>query len=99
MNNLPIISQRKLDVLFERVCRPIQYLSTQMKVATSFWGDAMRMREQIENDVFAVDSVIKEARGFEGKVTNTKVHFYQIILCRVYILLYYLYQDKKYIKR
>lgn len=93
MNNSLIITQTKLDMLQERVCRPTNYLATQVDSATPLWDGPFKMCQQIEADVFAVDSVVKEARKLKGKFNDNTTHLYQAVLCRVYIILYYLHND------
>lgn len=93
MKNLTILSQTKLDVLYERVCRPINYLAMQISPDASQWDDCIKMCQQIEQDVFAVDSVIKASRGYKGKIQGTSINIYENVLCRVYIILYYLHRD------
>jgi len=94
MNNTPIISQTKLNVLQERVCSPINYLCIQIDSATPLWDGPIKMCQQIENNQFAVDTVVMEAkklnRAFNG--VNTP-RLYHAVLCRVYIILYYLHRD------
>ena len=94
MNSLPFISQTKLDVLLERVCRPITHLTIQIDTATPLWDGPIEMCQQIEADVFAVDSVSLKAKKhnafFQGANTT---RLYHAILCRVYILLYYRHRD------
>lgn len=96
MNSIPLISQTKLNVLQEQVCRPFNYLSKSIDSATSLWDGPIKMCQQIETDPFAVDSVVMNARQndsfFNG---NNTPRFYHAILCRVYILLYYRHRDKK----
>ena len=96
MNSSPIISQIKLNALQERVCSSINYLSSKIDSATPLWDAPIKMCQQIENDPFAVDSIILEAkkqnRLFNG--LNTP-RLYHAILCRVYILLYYLHRGDK----
>lgn len=89
MNTTTIISQTKLDMLQERVCRPINYLTSQVDSATPLWDGPIKMCQQIEADVFAVDSVVKEARKLKGKFNDNTAHLYQAVLCRVYIILFY----------
>lgn len=93
MNNSLIITQTKLDMLQERVCRPINYLSSQINSATPLWDDPIKMCQQIEADVFAVDSVVKESRKLKGKFNDNTTHLYQAVLCRVYVILYYRHND------
>jgi len=91
-----IISQTKLNVLQERVCSPIDYLCTNIDSATPLWDGPIKMCQQIENDQFAVDTIVIEAkkhnRVFNGVNTPRLFH---AILCRVYIILYYLHRDDK----
>lgn len=93
MNTTTIISQTKLDMLQERVCRPINYLTSQVNSATPLWDGPIKMCQQIETDVFAVDSVVKESRKLKGKFNDNSTHLYQAVLCRVYIILYYRYNN------
>jgi hypothetical protein len=94
MNNSPIISQTKLNVLQERVCSPIKYLCYKIDSATPLWDDPIRMCQQIEKDQFAVDTVVMEAKRHNGLFNGTNTpRFYHAILCRVYIILYYLHHD------
>ncbi len=94
MNSTPIISQTKLNVLQERVCSPISYLCTKIDSATPLWDGPIKMCQTIMDDQFAVDTVVMEAKkrndAFNG--VNTP-RLYQAILCRVYIILYYLHHD------
>ena len=93
MNNSLLITQTKLDMLQERVCRPTNYLAIQVDSATPLWDGPIKMCQQIEADVFAVDSAVKEARKLKGKFNDNTTHLYQAVLCRVYIILYYLHND------
>lgn len=93
MSNPPIISQTRLDMLQERVCRPINYLSSRINSATPLWDGPIKMCQQIESDVFAVDSVVKELRKISGTFSDNSTYLYQSVLCRVYILLYYRHSD------
>jgi hypothetical protein len=94
MSNLPIISQTMLDVLLERVCIPINYLSTKIDSNTPLWDEPVMMCQQIEKNRFAVESVIQNAKKRNGvfHATNT-IRYYHAILCRVYIILYYLHPN------
>lgn len=94
MNNSPIISQTKLNVLQERVCRPINYLCSKIDSATPLWDGPIRMCQQIENDQFAVDTVVMEAKKHDRLINGVNTpRLYHAILCRVYIILYYLHHD------
>ena len=94
MNNLPIISQIKLNVLQERVCRPIKFLCTKINSAPPLWDSPIKMCQQIEDDQFAVDTVVLEAKKYDGLFNGINTpRLYHAILCRVYILLYYLHHD------
>lgn len=93
MNNTSIISQTKLDMLQERVCRPINYLTSQVNSATPLWDDPIKMCQKIEADKFAVDSVILESRKLKGRFNDNTTYLYQSVLCRVYIILYYRHSD------
>ena len=83
-------------MLYERICRSINYLSTTITNSTSLWDGPIDMCQQIEADQMAVDSVIVEAKKrnsyFNG--FNTP-RLYHAILCRVYMLLYYKHRDDK----
>lgn len=94
MSSLPIISQTMLDVLLERVCIPINYLSTKIDSNTPLWDEPVMMCQQIEKNRFAVESVIQNAKKRNGvfHATNT-IRYYHAILCRVYIILYYLHPN------
>lgn len=95
MSNTPIISQTKLDMLLERVCRPIDYLSIMINSATPLWDGPIMMCQQIESDQFAVDSVALEAKRYNSLFNGaSKTRHYHAILCRVYIILYYLHRDE-----
>lgn len=90
------ISEVMLDVLCERVCRPIRYLSTSINASTPLWDEPLKMCEQIENNLFAVDSVIVKAKSIRGEFNGTNApYIYQAILSRVYILLYYTHRDEE----
>lgn len=95
MQETVYISQTKLDTLQEDVCRPISYLTTKVDSATPLWDGPIKMCQQIEADVFTVNSVVMEARklnrNFNG--VNTPC-LYHAILCRVYILLYYYHHNE-----
>ena len=94
MDNLPIISQTKLNVLQERVCSPIKYLCTKIDSATPLWDGPVKMCQQIEEDQFAVDTVVMEAKKHDGLFNGVNTpRLYHAILCRVYIILYYLHHD------
>ena len=94
MNNSPIISQTKLNVLQERVCSPINYLCNKIDSATPLWDGPIKMCQQIEDDQFAVDTVVMEAKKHNGAFNGVNTpRFYHAILCRVYIILYYLHPD------
>lgn len=93
MNSMPIISQTKLDMLQERVCRPINYLTSKVNSATPLWDGPIKMCQRIEDDVFSVDSVVKESRTLSGTFSDNATYLYQSVLCRVYILLYYRHRD------
>ena len=94
MNNSPIISQTKLNVLQERVCSPINNLCTKIDSATPLWDGSIKMCQQIEDDQFAVDTVVMEAKKLNGLFNGVNTpRFYHAILCRVYIILYYLHHD------
>lgn len=93
MNITTIISQTKLDMLQERVCRPINYLTSKVDSATPLWDGPIKMCQQIENDVFSVDSVVKETRNIKGKFNDNSTYLYQSVLCLIYILLYYRHND------
>lgn len=94
--NMPIISQTKLNMLQERVCRPINYLTTRITSDTPLWDGPVSMCQQIENDdYFAVDSVALEAKKSNGLFSGTNIRYYHAILCRVYIILYYRHRDDK----
>ena len=96
MNNLPIISQTKLNVLLERVCRPINYLSSKIDSATPLWDGPIKMCQQIEDDQFAVDTVVMEAKRHDRLFNGINTpRLYHAILCRVYILLYYRHRGDK----
>ena len=91
---MPTISQTKLNVLLERVCSPIQYLSTRVDSATPLWDDPIKMCQQIESDQFAVDTVVRDAKKHSGYFNGIKSpRLYHAILCRVYIILYYFHRD------
>lgn len=94
MNNSPIISQTKLNVLQERVCSPINNLCTKIDSATPLWDGPIKMCQQIEDDQFAVDTVVMEAKKHDGLFNGVNTpRLYHAILCRVYIILYYLHHD------
>ncbi len=96
MNSSPIISQTKLNVLQERVCSPIKFLCTKINSATPLWDGPIKMCLQIEDDQFAVDTVVLEAKNFDGLFNGINTpRFYHAILCRVYILLYYRHHGDK----
>ena len=96
MNSSPIISQTKLNVLQERVCSPIKFLCTKINSATPLWDGPIKMCLQIEDDQFAVDTVVLEAKNFDGLFNGINTPcFYHAILCRVYILIYYLHRGDK----
>lgn len=96
MNSSPFISQTKLNVIQDRVCRPINYLSSKTSYFTSLWDDPIKKCQQIENDLFSVDTVIIDSRKYNeffNGVNSPRI--YHAILCRVYILLYYRHRDDK----
>ena len=94
MNSSPIISQTKLNVLQERICSPVNYLCTQIDSATPLWDGPIKMCQQIENDQFAVDTVVMEAKKHDRLFNGVNTpRLYHAILCRVYIILYYLHHD------
>lgn len=94
MSSLPIISPTMLDVLLERVCIPIDYLSIKIDSNTPLWDSPVIMCQLIEKNCFAVESVIQNAKKRNGvfHATNT-IRYYHAILCRVYIILYYLHPN------
>lgn len=81
--------KRLLDSLTERVCRPIQKLSTRITTGTPLWNGPIEMCEQLEKDPLSVDSVIVSARTLNGNFSGVNILFYHAVLCRVYILLRY----------
>ena len=84
MNSSPFITQIKLNVLQDRVCRPINYLTTKINSATPLWDDPIKMCQQIEIDQFAVDSVILNARQHNSLFNGINTpRIYHAILCRV----------------
>ena len=90
MTNFLAIPQTKLNVLLEAVCRPFDYLSTQINSATPLWDEPIKMCEKIESDPFEVYNILLEARKHNGLINGINTpRQYQTILCRVYILLYY----------
>lgn len=94
MNNSTIISQTKLNVLKERVCNSIDYLSVKIDSATPLWDGPIKMCQQIEEDLFVVDTVVMEAKKYNGFFNGGKTpRLFQAILCRVYIILYYHHHD------
>ena len=100
MNSSPFITQIKLNVLEDRVCRPINYLTTKINSATPLWDDPIKMCQQIEIDQFAVDSVILNARQHNSLFNGINTpRIYHAILCRVYILLYYRFHDNELYQR
>ena len=100
MNSSPFITQIKLNVLQDRVCRPINYLTTKINSATPLWDDPIKMCQQIEIDQFAVDSVILNARQHNSQFNGINTpRIYHAILCRVYILLYYRFHDNELYQR
>ena len=95
MKETEYISQTKLDTLQEDVCRPISYLATKIDSATPLWDGPIKMCQQIEADAFSVNSVVMEARKFNGYFNGVNTpRFYHAILCRVYILLYYYHHNE-----
>lgn len=98
MNTTPIfISETKLNVLLERVCKPIDFLSTPITSATPLWEGPIKMCQQIESDLFMVDSVVLEAKRFQDHFRDNRTpQYFHAILCRVYILLYYRHNKDKY---
>ena len=96
MNNSPYITLTKLNVLQDRVCRPIKYLTTKINSETPLWDDPIKKCQQIENGQFSVDSVIIDARQHNSQFNGVNTpRIYHAILCRVYILLYYRHRDDK----
>lgn len=94
MNSIPIISQNKLNTLLERVCRPISYLTTPIDSASPLWDGPIKMCQQIESDLFAVDSVVLDAKRYNKNINGVNTPcLYHALLCRVYILLYYRHHD------
>lgn len=94
MNSSPIISQTKLNVLQERVCSSINYLSSKIDSATPLWDGPIKMCQQIENDQFTVETVVMEAKKHDRLFNGLNTpRLYHAILCRVYIILYYLHHD------
>ena len=98
MNTTPtFISETKLNVLLERVCKPVAFLSTPITSATPLWEGPIKMCQQIEGDLFMVDSVVLEAKRFQNHFRdNSTPQYFHAILCRVYILLYYRHSEDKY---
>lgn len=91
-----MISQTMLDALTERVCRPFSYLAVKITSNTPLWDDPIKMCQRIEKNLFAVDSVIIEAKRTSGYFNGSMTpKLYQAVLCRVYILLYYKHQDEE----
>jgi hypothetical protein len=91
-----IISQTKLNVLQERVCSPIDYLCTNIDSATPLWDGPIKMCQQIENDQFVVDTVVMEAKKHDRRFNGVNTpRLFHALLCRVYILLYYLHRGDK----
>lgn len=94
MSSSPIVSQTKLNVLQERVCRPINYLCTKIDSATPLWDGPIKMCQQIEEDQFSVDTVVMEAKKYNGSFNGINTpRLYHAVLCRVYIILYYRHRD------
>lgn len=90
MNSMPIISQTKLNVMYERICSQIDYLTTRTDSASPLWDGPIKMCQQIEADPFAVDSVALEAKKHNSYFNGSSTpRVYHAILCRVYIILYY----------
>ena len=95
-NTQPLISQTKLNMLYERVCRRFNYLTTKITSATPLWDGPIDMCRQIEDDYFAVENVIMEAKKSNNYFNGSNTpRLYNAILCRVYILLYYRHRDDK----
>ena len=85
-----------LDVLTERVCRPFNYLAVKITSNTPLWDEPIKMCQRIEKNLFAVDSVIIEAKSMPGYFNgNMTPRLCEAVLCRVYILLYYNHEDEE----
>lgn len=83
-----------LDTLLERVCHPINYLAITINTTTPLWDGPIMMCQQIEANLFAVDSVALEAKRNNSLFNGARqTRHYHAILCRVYIILYYLHRD------
>lgn len=96
MDSSPFISQTKLYVIQDRVCRPINFLTTKLNSATALWDDPIKKCQQIEKDLFSVDTVIIDSRKYDGFFTGVNTpRLYHAYLTRVYILLYYRHRDDK----
>lgn len=96
MNNEQLITQTMLNVLTERVCRPFSYLAVKITSDTPLWEGPIKMCQRIENNLFAVDSVIIEAKRTHGYFSGSLTpRLCEAVLCRVYILLYYNHEDEQ----
>ena len=90
MNSFSVIPQNKLNALLEEVCRPFDYLSTQINSDASLWDEPIKMCEKIESDPFEFYNILREARKHNSLISGINTpRQYHAILCRVYILLYY----------
>ena len=89
MDNNIYLSSEKLDTLTNRVTKRIDYLNQMSR--DNMWFKPIEYCKQIEQSVMAVDTVVLEVLKEQGHFRNTPSHplNYQMMLARVYILLYY----------
>ena len=70
MNSFSVIPQNKLNALLEEVCRPFDYLSTQINSDASLWDEPIKMCEKIESDPFELYNILREARKHNNLISG-----------------------------
>ena len=94
MNNSFSFTNTILNVFFERICKPINFLSIKLNSSTPLWDEPIKMYEKIEKYQLEVDSVIVEAKKYSAYFNGERTpRLYHALLCRVYILVYYKHRD------
>ena len=94
-NKEQYLSQEVLDTLCVRVAKNLPYLQS-MDGAT-MWNKPMEYCQKVEKNVLAANTVILEALKEQGRFGggSSTPYNYQIMLARVYILLYYRHADEE----